>query len=98
MGYVKLPDEVDFSTTFDTYIIGYCADTDEFFITNQRFFFWETEETFESEESALQFLESHLDYLVSVRNKLLSEFIYSDRNDNYLWLQTKDGRKKYELK
>ena len=41
MAYEKVPDGMDFSTEFDTYIIAYCPDQCEWFVTNHRFFYYE---------------------------------------------------------
>ena len=39
--YESIPDGYEFSTEFPTYILGFCPDTDSWFATNQRFFFYE---------------------------------------------------------
>lgn len=38
MSHVELPEEINFSTKFDTFIIAYCPDTDSWFVTKERFF------------------------------------------------------------
>ena len=47
--------EVDepFNTKYPTWIVAYCPDEDSFFVTNERHFFWESEEEFDSEEEAI---------------------------------------------
>ena len=41
MTYVEIQKEYDFTTEFPTWIIAYCVDTDSWFCTNQRFFYYE---------------------------------------------------------
>lgn len=48
-----LPEGVDFSTEFPTYILAFCPDTDSWFATNQRFFYYEYPMEFPNEESAI---------------------------------------------
>ena len=41
MAYKEVPGEYNFSTIFPTYIIAFCPDADEWFVTNKRFFYYE---------------------------------------------------------
>ena len=59
MGYVKVPDEYDFSTQFPTWIIALCPDLDCWFVTNRRFFYYEYEKEFDSEEDGITFFKTH---------------------------------------
>lgn len=78
--YKKLPDGVDFSTEFPTFIIGYCPDYCEWFVTNKRFFFYEHNMEFNSESEGLEYLRSHAKdfYRVQV---LITEHIPSFRQN-----------------
>ena len=49
MGYKTVPQEFDFNTEFPTWIIAFCPDTDSWFVTNKRFFYYEYEKEFETE-------------------------------------------------
>lgn len=60
MGYQKVPDGMDFSTEFDTYIIAYCPDLCEWFATNKRFFYFEYEKEFPTESDAVAYFKSHV--------------------------------------
>ena len=53
--YESIPDGYDFSTKFPTYILAFCPDTDSWFATNQRFFFYEYPMDFPNEETAIEY-------------------------------------------
>lgn len=53
--YVAVPEEYDFSTRFPTYIIAFCPDLDCWFVTNQRFFYYEYDREFSTEEEGITF-------------------------------------------
>lgn len=82
--YVEI--EHDFNKKFDTYIIAYCPDVDDFFVTNERAFYWEYDKEFPSEESAIDYFKKHLKEFLYVRNKMLSEFFYNYTPDNQIYL------------
>ena len=56
----------------DTWIIAFCPNTDSFFVTNERAFYWEFEEEFESEEAGIYFFEHQIQYFIDVEEKLMS--------------------------
>ena len=57
--YVEIPDGYDFNTEFDTYIIAFCPDTDSWFVTNKRFFYYEYDKEFETEEDGIKFFKEN---------------------------------------
>ena len=59
----------------DTWIIAFCPDTDSFFVTNQRAFFWQYEKEFESEESAISYFENHIEFFLEIDNEIMNKFI-----------------------
>ena len=61
----------------DTWIIAFCPDTDSFFATDQRAFYWEYAEEFESEKAAIEYFEKHIDYFMGVDDELMSDFFAS---------------------
>lgn len=71
MGYVEIEDE--FCHTYDTWIIAYCIDTDSFFCTNQRHFFYEFEKEFPSEKAAIVYFKSHLFYFQNIRSDIAKQ-------------------------
>lgn len=54
-----------------TWIIAFCPDTDSFFVTNQRAFYWEFEKEFESEEEGIHYFEHQVQYFVDIENELM---------------------------
>ena len=84
-----------FNTKYTTWIIGYCPDTDSFFATEQRHFFWETENDFNSEREAIEYFESNLQYFIEIRNMALSMMFSADVSDNYCYLE--NTSKKYMI-
>ena len=62
----------NFSDAFPTWIIAYCLDTDFFFVTNQRYFFWEYSTEFQSEDEAVDFFKNHLNVFRDKRKEILS--------------------------
>ena len=59
-----------FSKEYPTWIIAFCPDTDSFFITRQRRFFWEFSLVFQTEEQAIKYFEEHAEYFVTMHNHL----------------------------
>lgn len=52
----------------DTFIIAYCPDSDSFFVTDQRAFYWEHQEEFTTEMQAVDFFTSNINYFIDQRN------------------------------
>lgn len=55
MAYVTIPKEYDFNTEFPTWIIAYCPDTNSWFCTKQRFFYYEYPDEFCCENDAINY-------------------------------------------
>ena len=70
--YKKLNESQNFSDTYPTWIIAYCLDSNSFFATNERYFFWEHEREFECENDAISYFKTHLDEFWKIRNGILS--------------------------
>lgn len=62
--------EVDFSTEFPTWIIAYCPDTDSWFCTNRRFFYYEYDKEFESEKRAVDYFIEHVPEFIELSNEM----------------------------
>jgi len=60
--------EEPFDTKYPTWIIAFCPDINSFFVTNERNFFWETEEEFDSEEAGINYFENHIQRFITVAN------------------------------
>ena len=76
-----------FNTKYPTWIVAYCPDEDSFFVTNERHFFWESEEEFDSEEEAIDYVENHVGYFVELSKEIQGR-MRSDRTImNRIWLE-----------
>lgn len=73
----------DFSHNYDTFIIAYCPDTDEFFTTNQRSYFWESFE-FNSEYDAALHVANHVSRYIQLRNEIAKSFGQPESNTIFL--------------
>lgn len=69
--YKELKKGEDFSKTYSMWIIAYCLDTNSFFATNQRGFFWEYNDEFQCENDAINYFRTHLDEFWKIRNEIL---------------------------
>lgn len=58
-GYGELPKDCDFNTKFSTYIIAFCPDTDSWFVTNERFFYYEYEKEFETDQDGIEYFKEN---------------------------------------
>lgn len=57
--YEAVPEGFDFNTTFPTWIIAFCPDTDSWFVTNQRFFYYEYEKEFATKGEGIAFFKNN---------------------------------------
>lgn len=57
--YEEVPKGFDFNSEFDTYIIALCPDTDSWFVTNKRFFYYEYPMEFISEEAGIAYFKNN---------------------------------------
>lgn len=71
----------------DTWIIAFCPDTDSFFATNQRAFFWETEEEFETEEDAIHYFDKQRHYFTEIENKIMNHIVYGWKQSGKVFLE-----------
>ena len=76
-GYLEIEDS--FNKEYPTWIIAYCPDLNSFFVTNQRHFFWESEEEFDSEEAGIYYFEHQTQRFMNVANQM----VYTER----IWLE-----------
>ena len=60
-----------FNTKYPTWIIAFCPDTNSFFVTNERYFFWESEQEFDSENDGIDYFEHNVSYFIDIANKII---------------------------
>jgi len=78
----------DFNTKYNTWVIAFCPDTDSFFATNERHFFWESPNEFKTEDEAIRNFALDTLYYVLIRNKFMSNLFYGDMNiDHKVFLE-----------
>ena len=70
--YQELKDNENFSDKYATWVIAYCLDTDSFFATNQKHFFWEYNNEFQCENDAINYFRNHLNEFRNARKEILS--------------------------
>ena len=80
--------EEPFDTKYPTWIVAFCPDTDSFFVTNERYFFWESEEVFDSEEAGIYYFEHHVQHYINIEKEIMSQMMFGDKysNINMVWL------------
>lgn len=81
MCYEELPEGMDFSTKFETYVLAFCPDTDSWFATNERFFYYEFPKEFLNEESAIEFFKNNpnLFYEEEIRMQVYKPSFYLEK-------------------
>lgn len=85
MFYKEIPEEYDFTTEFSTWIIAYCIDTNSWFCTNKRFFYYEYPEEFQSENEAIKYFRNNVFTFLKLNNEM-----YPKKNDNVFLENTKE--------
>lgn len=63
----------DFARHYSTWIIAYCIDTDSFFCTNQRHFFWVYAREFASEDAAISYFRKHHEIFREIRRRIADD-------------------------
>ena len=89
MGINYIEVEEPFDTKYQTWIIAFCPDTDSFFVTNERYFFWEYEEGFGSEEAAIHYFGKHAKYFIKIEKEIMSGMMFEDKfkDIDKVWLE-----------
>lgn len=84
MGCKTAPDEYDFSSTFDTYIIACCPDVDMWFVTNKRFFYYEYPMEFPNEEAGIAYFKRNPNVFLKLEKQM--DFHKPKEYKNSVWL------------
>lgn len=91
--YRELSRNENFSKSYFTWIIAYCLDTNSFFVTNQRHFFWEYDNEFSCENDAINYFKTHLDEFGKIRNWILNSTGGWNKNSNLYLENTRESFK-----
>lgn len=76
--YVEVTEPLD--TEYSTYKIAFCPDTDSFFVTNQRYFFWEHDKEFETEEDGVKYFETNVNEFCNISEKIMNQSMFPNHN------------------
>lgn len=68
--YEDLPDGANFSDKFQTFILAFCPDTDSWFATNLRYFFYEYPMEFSNEEAAIAYFKRNPDVFMNLEKEM----------------------------
>ena len=68
--YEELPEGKNFSDTFPTYILAFCPDTDSWFATNERYFFYEYPMDFPNEEAAIGYFKRNPEVFLKIEKEM----------------------------
>ena len=85
MTYEEMPSNA--SIPHNTWIIAFCPDSDSFFATNKRAFFWETEEEFNTEADAINYFEKQINYFLDVKNEIMSNIILGWKTSDKVYME-----------
>ena len=70
--HIKLEDNQSFSDTFPTYIIAYCPDVNTWFVTNQRYFYYEYEDEFATHKDGVEFFKNNIKIFTDIQNEIIA--------------------------
>ena len=68
--YKDVPEEYDFCSEFDTWILAFCLDSDSWFATNRRFFFYEYPMEFPNEKAAIDYFKRNPNEFLNLENNI----------------------------
>jgi hypothetical protein len=71
--YKAISEGMDFSTEFDTYIIAYTPDSNDWFITNNRFFPYEYPKEFKTKEEAFEYFKNNFKEFYDIEKNILGD-------------------------
>lgn len=66
--YKSVPAGFNFDSEFPTYIIAFCPDTDSWFVTNKRFFYYEYPIEFEDENSGISYFKENAELFIKLED------------------------------
>ena len=82
--YQEIPDGYSFDSKFDTYILAFCPDTDSWYATNERFFFYEYPMEFKSESDAIEYFKMNPDIFMELEISMEANRPSFNKNGVYL--------------
>lgn len=70
MNYKNTTKECDFNKEYPTWIIAYCPDTNSWFCTNKRFFYYEYPDEFQCENDAIHYFKTYAKQFVELNQEM----------------------------
>ena len=74
VNYVSIPDDI--CKKFGSYIIAYTPEIDSWFVTDERYFYYEYESEFETEQDAIDYFEKYPFVFLQISKQLLPRFSF----------------------
>lgn len=93
--YKDVPEEYDFGSEFDTWILAFCPDEDDWFATNKRFFFYEYPMEFSDEAEAIDYFVKNPKIFYDIEMKM--KIYRPSCNEGGVWLDNIKELIKVEL-
>ena len=93
--YKDVPKEYDFCSEFDTWILAFCPDSDSWFATNRRFFFYEYPMEFPNEKAAIDYFKCNPNEFLDLENNIGVYRPYFNKDG--VWLDNTKELVKVEL-
>lgn len=91
MGYKTVPQRMSFDTEFNTYVIAMCPDTNGWFTTNNRFWYYQYPLEFKTNDEAIKYFIEHKRKFHKIHKKIMGfkkefdkirkKFVYSEYAD-----------------
>ena len=95
----SIPQNMCYNTKFSTWVIAYCIDTASFYVTDERFWYWQFNKEFDTELEGIEYFENHVNDFINIEQKLRSTAMigyYADPFNNPVFLH--NTRKFYKYK
>lgn len=83
--YKEIQNGYNPDSEFDTWILAFCPDSDSWFATNHRFFFYEYPMDFPNEEAAIGYFKRHPDVFITLEKDMNIHRPYF--NEGGVWLE-----------
>lgn len=84
MSYIQLPKNADFSDKFPTWIIAFCPDTNSWFVTNERHFYFEFPFEFKTEQAGIDYFLENTSIFYSIESEICRRNLEFDECAIYL--------------
>ena len=84
MSYIKLPNDTNFNKKFPTWIIAFCPDTNSWFVTNERYFYFEFPFEFKTEQAGIDYFVENPSIFYGIETEICRRNLEFDECTVYL--------------